>query len=976
MGGKFDRMRLVPVTYVGMNPIICGIVLALGLVVPPGFGDDAGVASDEGEAIAPIPASDAAAIPSAEAVQFFESKIRPILANSCYECHGPGKSSGELRLDSLEKMIHGGESGPAVVPGKPDESLLVNAVKYESLEMPPTGKLDDDKISLLSEWVRMGAPWPGASAARVAPKSHHTPITDEERNFWAFIPPRPVTPPTITDLDSSRNPIDAFIRVKLEVSGIQPSPQAASRDLIRRAYFDLIGLPPDRSEVDNFLADNRPDAFERLLDQLLASPHYGERWGRHWLDVVRFAQTNGYERDAEKPFAWRYRDYVINSLNADKPYDQFIREQIAGDELDVVTDETIIATGFARLGVWDDEPDDKANATFECLDDMVSTTGSTVLGLTVGCARCHDHKFDPIRQQDYYGLVAFFRNVREYEKHEGNKTDFSMLTKLSTNEEALAIRESGTVAPPTNILIRGDARTPGAEVKPQFLEVLCQSGGYAPEIPPPKEGAQSAGRRRVLADWLASQNNPLTGRVIVNRLWQHHFGMGIVPTPSDFGKTGSKPSHLELLDWLALDLANDDWRLKRLHRLMMESATYRQVSKADNAKGNEIDPENRLIWRQTMRRLDAESMHDTVLAADGRLNLEMGGRGYFPELPKELLATQSIPGNGWGKSTESQQARRGLYTFVKRTLKAPILETFDSANPDQSIAARSVTTIAPQALLWLNSSFMEDESQTFAGRLIREFSNDRESQIRALFSWAYQRDPSEAEFERSREFLDRQENRWKEVGIPQKLKDPLHQWERPSGVWHIRKDLALEVEPTQEAKAIWNDGEIADGLVEAEVMLLSEVGDAGVIVRVSDVHEGIDAFRGYNINLAADKLRIGRHDQNYTQPVLIPMKIEVGRWHHLKIELVKDSVRVYLDYDQQPTAVFVDPNPLPPGKVGFRTFGSQAAIGPIRVVTENGEWITNNEMKVEAPTPDDYYRLALAGLAKVILNTNEFVYVD
>ncbi|MBX9653259.1 PSD1 and planctomycete cytochrome C domain-containing protein [bacterium] len=969
-------MRLVPVTYVRMDTTVWGIVLAFGLVVSSGFCDDPVVPLQGGELAAPLSPNDVKATPSADAVHFFETKIRPILANSCYECHGPGKSSGELRLDSLEKIIHGGESGPAVVPGKPDESLLVNAVKYESLEMPPTGKLDDDKISLLSEWVRMGAPWPGASAASVTPKSHHAPITDEERNFWAFVPPRPVPPPTIEDLDSTRNPIDSFIRAKLKETGIQPSSAASPRDLIRRAYFDLIGLPPDRAEVDAFLTDDRPDAYERLLDQLLASPHYGERWGRHWLDVVRFAQTNGYERDAEKPFAWRYRDYVINSLNADKPYDQFIREQIAGDELDVVTDETIIATGFARLGVWDDEPDDKANATFECLDDMVSTTGSTVLGLTVGCARCHDHKFDPIRQQDYYGLVAFFRNVREYEKHEGNKTDFSMLAKLSTNEEALAIRESGTVAPPTNILIRGDARTPGAEVKPQFLEVLCQSGGYAPEIPPPKEGAQSAGRRRVLADWLASQNNPLTARVIVNRLWQHHFGMGIVPTPSDFGKTGSKPSHLELLDWLALDLVNDDWRLKRLHRLMMESATYRQGSKAENPKGNEIDPENRLVWRQTMRRLDAESMHDTVLAADGRLNLEMGGRGYFPELPKELLATQSIPGNGWGKSIESQQARRGLYTFVKRTLKAPILDTFDSANPDQSIAARSVTTIAPQALLWLNSSFMEDESQSFARRLIRDFPGDRESQIRALFSLAYQRDPSDAEVERSREFLDRQENRWREAGITKKSKDPLDQWERPSGVWHVRKDLALEVELTQEAKAIWADGEIADGLVEAEVMLLSEVGDAGVIVRVSDVHEGLDAFRGYNINIAADKLRIGRHEQNYSQPVFIPMKIEVGKWHHLKIELVKDSVRVYLDYDQQPTAVFVDPNPLPPGKVGFRTFGSQAAIGPIRVVTENGEWITNNATKVEAPTADDYYRLALAGLAKIILNTNEFVYVD
>ena len=971
------------------------ILLSLTVAVPAVWSDDKTpvaeqkpVAADSASPVqneattgAALPADSAKAADSVatpEAIQFFESKIRPILAASCYECHGPDKSSGELRLDSLETMIHGGESGPAVIPGKPAESLLLNAVKYESLEMPPTGKLDDDKITLLSEWIRMGAPWPGANAVKVvAPKSSAAPITDEERSFWAFIPPKNVLPPTTKEQARLNNPIDAFLGAKLEEAGITPSAPASRHDLIRRATFDLTGLPPEHADVEAFVAEEQADSYERLMDRLLASPRYGERWGRHWLDVVRFAQTNGYERDAEKPFAWRYRDYVIDSMNGDKPYSQFIREQIAGDELDVVTDETIIATGFTRLGVWDDEPDDKANATFENLDDMVSTTSATMLGLTVGCARCHDHKFDPIRQQDYYGMVAFFRNVREYEKYEGVNLDFAMLSKLSNAELALAVKESGPVAPPTHLLVRGDARTPGAEVQPQFLSVLCSTGEYSsPKIPAAPEGAKSTGRRRVLADWLASRDNPMTARVIVNRLWHHHFGMGLVQTPSDFGKTGARPSHPELLDWLALELSSDDWRLKRMHRLIMESSAYRQSSRATNARGSEVDPENRLVWRQSMRRLDAEAMHDSVLAADGRLNLEMGGRGYFPSLPKELLATQSIPGNGWGKSTESQQARRGLYTFVKRTLKAPILETFDSANPDQSIAARSVTTIAPQALLWLNSSFMEDESQAFADRLMREKPGDVDGQIRRLFSLAFQRDPTKVEWERCKQFIERQQVNWQAVGLTIKPADPLDKWERPSGVWRVRDDAALEVEKTQEGKAIWSGGEIGDGQVETDVMLLSQDGDAGVVVRVAEIHEGPDSFNGYNINIAADKFRIGKHQQNYQQPVLVPMKIEVGVWHHLRIELFEGIVRVYLDYDPQPTAVFVDPQPLPAGKVGLRTWGSQAAIGPIHVTTATEDWVTDTSLKVVPPSPDDMYRRALAGLAKLLFNTNEFVYVD
>lgn len=693
-------------------------------------------------------------------LQFFENKIRPIFVESCLGCHGEQKHKANLRLDSRDGMLTGGDSGPAVVPGNPDESLLIEAVKYESFEMPPTGKLGEDKIALLREWVAMGAPFPGVAGDAAAPRAADQGVTDEDRQFWSFRPLARPTPPSASAQERNNGPIDAFVAASLDQAGLRGSPEATSWELARRLSFDLIGLPPDADFVDALEASAAPDVWSRVVDRMLASPRYGERWGRHWLDVVRFAQTNGYERDAEKPFAWRYRDYVIESLNADKPYDQFIREQVAGDELDESTDEGIVATGFLRLGVWDDEPDDAKTAEFEEYDDIVSTLGQAVLGLTIGCARCHDHKFDPISQQDYYGLVAFFRNMRLYEKHVGDKTDFSMLVKLPGGGEALAIREHGPTAPATHVLVRGDARSPSSEVSPSFPEVLCESRAAATaDVPPPAEGAATTGRRRRLAEWLTRPENPLAPRVISNRLWHHHFGQGIVATPSDFGKSGDRPSHPELLDWLAGELVEGEWRLKRLHRMIVESATYRQSSRIADAEAEAADPSNRLLWRQTMRRLDAESIRDAILATSGRLNLEMGGRGVFPDLAPEVLATQSIPGNGWDKSPLDQQSRRSVYIFVKRTLRPPLLESLDAATPDQPIGARPVTTIAPQALLLLNSSFIQEQSEALAESLESESSAD-EDVVRALFRRALGREASETELATAARFLRRQTEEW------------------------------------------------------------------------------------------------------------------------------------------------------------------------------------------------------------------------
>lgn len=697
-----------------------------------------------------------------EQIHFFENKIRPILAESCFECHGSGQSKGSLSLESLSDMLSGGDSGPAVVPGNPDESLIIEAVNYKSIEMPPTGKLDETKIALLREWIAMGAPFPGRQTTRPAPASKQAAVTDEDRAFWSFQRPKRSAIPTTRQRSICENPIDAYLGSRHDNASLTFSVPASPRELVRRLAFDVTGLPPDVADIEWMEATARPDAWSRLVDRMLASPRYGERWGRHWLDVVRFAQTNGYERDSEKPYAWRYRDYVIQAFNEDRPYDRFVREQIAGDEMDPATDEGLIATGFSRIGVWDDEPDDPANAEFEELDDIVSTMGQAVLGLTIGCARCHDHKFDPISQQDYYSLIAFFRNVRPYEKHlpSKDKTEFSMLATLSNGEPALSIRENGPTPPPTHVLTRGDARSPASEVSPRFVEVLCATRAATdPQCQPAGNDASTSGRRTALADWLTSQDNPLTARVIVNRLWQHHFGQGIVTTPSDFGKTGSAPSHPELLDWLAAELVEGEWRLKRMHRWMLESTAYRQSSRIRNSPGESLDPDNRLVWRQSLRRLEAECLRDAVLAANGTLHLEMAGRGFFPDLPKEVLATQSIPGNGWDTSSPEQQARRSVYIFVKRTLRPPLLESLDFATPDQPIAQRAVTTIAPQALLLLNSEFMDQQSLLLADRLAGEYGPTREL-VDAMFLWTLQRMPSDSERRTCAEFVLRQKESW------------------------------------------------------------------------------------------------------------------------------------------------------------------------------------------------------------------------
>lgn len=775
--------------------------------------------------IGPASAADRPFTP--QEIAFFEKEVQPILTARCIKCHGGEKKvRGNLRLTSRSAVLEGGDLGPSVTLDKPQESLLLQALTHKGeLKMPPKEPLPAAEVATLTRWVTMGLPWaPTAAPTDSGAKSSH--VTEEARNYWAYR--RVVRPPVpgVKQTGWVRNPIDAFVLAKLEAKGLTPAVPADRVALIRRATYDLTGLPPTPEQVDAFVNDTRPDAFEKLIDRLLDSPLYGEKWGRHWLDLVRFAETNGYERDGPKPFAWRYRDYVIRSLNADKPYDRFIQEQLAGDEMPGYDPDAVIATGFYRLGLWDDEPVDPKQARYDEMDDWVTTTCQAFLGMTMNCARCHEHKKDPIPQADYYRFVAFFQDVRHFSntrdpRSAANLSDITPPEKRSTYEADLKRREirkaeiqkamvviedeaikkmpaedqraaegidrpevvkkvPGYLAPDrlqaynalkkelaalskvpdpvgrelalsvnnclvnppvTHVLIRGNPHAPAMKVEPAYPTVL---GFPTPAIPTPAPGARSSGRRTVLARWIASPENPLTARVFVNRLWQHHFGRGLVPTPNDFGKLGEPPTHPELLDWLASDFVAGGWKIKRMHKLLMTSAAYR-MSSAPSADGLRLDPANTLYWRFPMRRLTAEEVRDSLLAVSGRLNLKSGGPSIYPPISREVLQGQSRPGEGWGKSPPEEAARRSVYVYIKRSLLVPILSQHDQADTDSSCPVRYTTTVPTQSLGMLNGEFSNEQAGHLAERLQREAPGDLAAQVRRAIRLTTGRQPADAE---------------------------------------------------------------------------------------------------------------------------------------------------------------------------------------------------------------------------------------
>jgi len=783
-------------------------------------------------------ASEATRIPRGEA--YFQAEVLPILKDKCLKCHGgEDKIRGGLRLLNRETVLKGGESGPAAVPGKPGDSLLVEAINYGRYEMPPGGKLPQEQIDILTRWIKDGAVWPDRLAIVVEHHKDAGPpqVNEETKQHWAYRPVRRQQVPKVRRMDWVRNPIDAYILARLEEQGLTPMPAATKVTLLRRAYFDLTGLPPSPEEVDAFLRDNSSRAFEKVVDRLLDSPHYGEKWGRHWLDLVRYAETNSYERDAAKPHVWRYRDYVICSFNEDKPYDQFMREQIAGDELDYITPHSIIATGYYRLGIFQDDPVDPVQELYEDLNDITRTTGEAFLGMTVGCARCHDHKIDPFPQADYYRLLAFFRNIRRYGalKHDSvldasvreidapaestehaieiakhkkktedvqrgltqledlvrskfadvEKEDFQYemnrvaimkryvkngidnnqldeyenLTRfrdeLRKNPPrgkimALCVKENGSDVPDTYVLVRGNAHVPGDKVLAGFPSVLSPPD---PQVKPPSTGA-SSGRRLALANWLCSPDNPLTARVMVNRLWQYHFGRGIVRSPNNFGFHGDAPTHPRLLDWLASEFVAGNWKLKRMHRLMMTSSTY-QMSSRSNAAALAEDPQNNLFWRFDMRRLTAEEIRDSMLAVSGSLNREAYGQSVYPHIPAEVKAGQSRPGSGWGESPPQQQNRRSIYIHVKRSLVVPIIAAFDGPDVDATCPVRFVTTQPTQSLGLLNGDFTHSQAQAFANYLRSHAGDDRPAQVEMALSRAVQRNPTGDEIDRGIKLIEK-----------------------------------------------------------------------------------------------------------------------------------------------------------------------------------------------------------------------------
>ena len=898
-----------------------------------------------------------ASVQAQEAPVSFSTEIQPILARRCYPCHGPDKAEAGLRLNSLETAVAQLESGNrAIVPGDLAASTLLQRIVStdDAVRMPPEGKpLTELEQQRFSRWVAQGAEW----------KQH-----------WAFDPVRQPAVPVRPDGTTAENPIDAFIESKLAAKHLAMSPPAQPRVLLRRLSYDLTGLPPTPEQVTDFERRASIDfnaAWETEIDRLLASEHYGERWARHWLDVVRYAETNSFERDGPKPHAWRYRDYVIRAFNADKPYNLFLLEQLAGDELPEITKDSLIATGFYRLGIWDDEPADRELAMYDGFDDIVTTVGQGLLGLTLNCSRCHDHKIDPLPTKDYYATVAFFRNltpngygphierpllgskedrqsyaereaslrengnqlqmrlsaveellrnelesshpeadrldldemeyrfyrdtfrqlpdfdaikpetvgrldpplldiglatrpddfgfvfvgklivpedgeytfrldsddgsrltidgnvVIEYDGIHGtgqpkrgkislsagrhdfrvdyfqgsfgkgllldwsgpsfkrrtltrpnrNTVDLNQIlqTAMAENldqdhvaeykklrreleqnskrkpwdEYGMCVSETGTNAPDTHILMRGSPQAPGDLVQPGFPGIL---GGGVPEIAPNAD-AKTSGRRLALARWIASPENRLTGRVFVNRIWQHHFGRGIVRSPNNFGQLGEPPTHPELLDYLAAKFVQDGWGIKSLHRQIVRSRAYQQSSIASD-DALERDPNNDGFSRFDLRRLSAEEIRDSILMANGRLNPTLYGPSVYPELSAEVLASQSVPGKGWEKSTAADQSRRSVYIHVKRSLLVPMMANFDFPDSDTSCEARFITTQPGQALGMMNGDFLHQQALEFARRLATEAGENRRDQVARGFGLTFARPPTEGEIERGLKLID------------------------------------------------------------------------------------------------------------------------------------------------------------------------------------------------------------------------------
>jgi cytochrome c553 len=671
-----------------------------------------------------------AAEPRPAGADFFEKSVRPILATRCFKCHGPQKQKARLRLDSRAALLAGGRSGPAVVPGRPGDSLLLKALHYDDEpKMPPDGPLPAAQVAVLTTWIKQGAPWPQTTAdvRPIGPASGFH-ITPKDRAFWSFRPVADPPLPAVNDRSWPQQALDYFVLARLEAAHLRPVAAADRRTLIRRATFDLTGLPPTPEEVEGFLKDDAPGAFARVVDRLLASPAYGERWARHWLDVARYAEDQAHTFQARLyPQGFRYRDWLVRAFNDDMPYDRFLLEQIAADLLDEPGRlERLPALGFFALGpVYYGDP-----KKLDQIDDRIDTLGRGLLGLTVACARCHDHKFDPIATKDYYALAGVFASTDYVEislepGKEGQPVAPPAKGKKKGAGKGPFIHALKEMARPVNlrIHIRGSAAQLGEEAPRRFMPIL------AGDNPPPF--THGSGRLELARD-IASKDNPLTARVIVNRVWQHHFGKGLVGTPSNFGALGERPTHPQLLDHLASRFVASGWSLKALHREILLSATY-QLSSRLEPHNQDVDPEDRLLWRARRRRLEVEAWRDAMLAVSGRLDRTVGG-------PSADLAS---PDN----------RRRTLYGRVSRHELNPLLRLFDFPDPNITSGERTVTTVPLQQLFVLNSEFLVRNAKSLAARL-KDVVGDDAGRIRHAFLLLYGRPATERELRLGLAFLN------------------------------------------------------------------------------------------------------------------------------------------------------------------------------------------------------------------------------
>ncbi len=748
------------------------------------LGSTAGLAAPSSEAKAP------------GAALLFESQVRPLLLEKCAACHGEKLQQGSLRLDTREGFLKGGRSGALVAGKTPAESLLLRAVRHAPgvPKMPPTGKLADNEIAALTEWVKSGAGWPEYKSK--APDAQ-LPALD---NQWAFRKfDRPAVPAFRTPKSAFRNPIDAFILAKLREKGLGLSPKADRVTLIRRATFDLTGLPPTREEVEAFVADRSPNAWEKVIDRLLASPRYGEKWGRMWLDNVRYADSNGMDENYHFANAWRYRDYVIRAFNEDRRWDEFVQEQIAGDLLPEskeaeVNRRRIIATGYWVLGPKLLANPDKRKVMLDILDEQIDVTARAFMGVTLACARCHDHKFDPLTQKDYYALAGILKSTRTMEDLKTRKWSERPLVDAATVAEAQfhqqdvdaakkALADAKGAKAAAEKLAQLQARVTELEKsapapipyamavtdgKPETQQLLVRGNPDAPgEAAPrgfpgvltaevPGVASTTASGRLELARWLTRPDHPLTARVLVNRVWQGHFGRGIVGTTDNFGRIGERPSHPELLNWLASVFTAEtqgtqrkpgeseglDWSLKRLHRLIMLSETYQQTSvveayKSKSKSGFEIDPENRLLWHMHRRHLSAEELRDSMLAANGTLDVKVGGS--MLDLPNMERVTTDMSVDFAAKSYGLP--RRSVYLPVIRNSLFEMMELFDFTDPSSVTTRRNETIVAPQALYLLNNPLVIQASKDFAKELIDNTEADDKSVVGLAIWRAYGRAP-------------------------------------------------------------------------------------------------------------------------------------------------------------------------------------------------------------------------------------------